>query len=66
MNGSTIKKSELQLLTADQRRAEIAFVALSELDDALNPDRPKPVAVLRRIVREAKQEIDKLNGGTGG
>lgn len=47
-------------MTKDQQRAEIAFKALSELDSALDPDRPKPVAVLRRIVREAKQEIDKV------
>lgn len=61
MNGNTIKKSELALLSKDQQRAEIAFKALSELDTALDPDRPKPVAVLRHIVREAKQQIDKLN-----
>ena len=59
MNG-TIRKSTVELLTQDQKRAEIAFKALSELNEALDPDRPKPAAVLRRIVREAKEQIDKV------
>lgn len=48
-----------EVLLANNKRAEIAFKALSDLDEALDPDKPKPSAVLRRIVREAKLEIEK-------
>lgn len=46
-------------MTNEHKRAEIAFKALIELDEALNPEQCKPTSTLRRIIREAKQEIDK-------